>query len=107
MNKSLGFIFIVLLCVTSFSTTGKLSEVHKSPGIDITFSSKQMADTVWITAAPIPTDTTLFLKDYLNAIRSGRSVAYPVKDGKAHIPSDSVASVYNVSAISIRLELFI
>ncbi|MBD5213143.1 MAG: TlpA family protein disulfide reductase [Bacteroidales bacterium] len=97
MNKSLGFlIIIVLLCVTPFSTTGKLSEVHKSPGIDITFSSKQMADTVWITAAPIPTDTTLFLKDYLNAIRSGRSVAYPVKDGKAHIPSDSVASVYNV-----------
>ena len=65
-------------------------------GIDISFTGQQVADSVFVTIAPIPTDTSLLLREYITEIRSGRTISLPVSDGKVHITSDSLPSVYNI-----------
>lgn len=87
----------VFLCMLSCATSKKLSQTPVvTPGIDITFTGEQVSDTVFVTIAPIPTDTNMFVKEYVEAIRKGETVAIPVKDKTAHIPTDSVPSVYNI-----------
>ena len=87
----------IFLCMLSCATSKKLSQKTViTPGIDITFAGEQVADTVFVTVAPIPTDTNMFVKEYVEAIRKGKSVAIPVKDKVVHISTDSVPSVYNI-----------
>ena len=50
----------ILFCLLSCSTSKKLSQIPvTSLGIDINFIGEQVADTVFVTIAPIPTDTTM------------------------------------------------
>ncbi len=66
------------------------------PGIEISFVGEQVADSVFVKVAPIPTDTTLFSKEYFEAVDNGRRDAYAVKDGKVHIFPDGLPSVYKI-----------
>lgn len=87
-----ALLFSMLSCSTSKKVTQNLI-----PGIDITFTSDQVADSVFVTITPIPTDTTLFTKEYVEASENGRTEAYAVKDRKVHIFPDLVPSVYKIS----------
>lgn len=88
----------LLFCLLSCSTAKKLSQIPvTSPGIDINFTGEQVADTVFVTIAPIPTDTTIYVLDYVEAQRRGNKVAIPVLGKTIHIPADSVPSIYCVT----------
>lgn len=85
-----------LLCIASCSTSKNISQ-KPLPGFDITFTGDQVADTVYVTISPIPTDTTLSVKKYIEAIDNGRTEAYAVKDKKVHIFPDLVPSIYKIA----------
>lgn len=88
----------LLFCLLSCSTAKKLSQIPVvSPGIDINFTGEQVADTVFVTIAPIPTDTTMYVLDYVEAQRRGNKVAIPVLGKTVHIPAYSVPSIYSVT----------
>lgn len=88
----------ILFCLLSCSTSKKLSQIPViTPGIDINFSGEQVADSVFVTITPIPTDTTMYVSDYIETLRNGNKVAIPVFGKTVHIPSDSVPSIYSVT----------
>lgn len=88
----------ILFCLLSCSTSKKLSQIPvTTPGIDINFIGDQIADTVFVTIAPIPTDTTMYVLDYVEAQRRGNKIAIPVHGKTLHIPADSVPSIYSVT----------
>lgn len=85
-----------MILIESCSTSKKLQRPDALPGIEITFTGEQVADTVYVTISPIPTDTTLYVKEYVEAMENGQTKAYPVKDNKVHIVPDSVPSIYKI-----------
>lgn len=91
----------ILFCLLSCSTSKKLSQIPvTSPGIDINFIGELVADTVFVTIAPIPTDTTMDVLDYVETQRRGNKVAIPMPGRSIHIPADSVPSIYSVTLYS-------
>ncbi len=89
---------ILLWSLFSCSTSRSMSQTsYVAPGIDITFDSEDIADTVYVTVSPIPTDTTLYLKEYVEAIATGKTTAFPVKNQTVHISLDSIPSVYKIN----------
>lgn len=95
--KLFAFTLIIggILCAFSCSTTKKIN-APKVPGIEITFTGEEVADTVFVSVAPIPTDTSLYFLDYFNATDQGVRRAYPVKDRKVFILPEEVPSVYKI-----------
>lgn len=91
LSLALGIIFI-----ESCSTPKKMQKPDALPGIEITFTGEQVADTVYVTISPIPTDTTLYVKEYVEAMESGHTKAYPVRDNKVHVFPDSVPGIYKI-----------
>lgn len=88
----------VLVLMMSCATSKKISQASVSTsGINIRFSGEQVADTVFVTIAPIPTDTSMFVLDYIETFRRGDKIAIPVIDKSVHIPSDSLPSVYDIT----------
>ena len=88
----------IIFWLLSCSTSKKLSQIPvTSPGIDINFIGNQIADTVFVTIAPIPTDTTMYVLDYVEAQRRGNKIAIPVHGKTLHISADSVPSIYSVT----------
>lgn len=97
INSLLGITTILFLMI-SCATSKKLSEPSViTPGIDIKFTGEQVADTVYVTVAPIPTDTTMFVLKYIEAIRDGNNLAYPIIGNRVHIPVDTLPNVYHMS----------
>lgn len=86
-----------MIMIESCSTSKKLQMPDVLPGIDIVFNGEQVADTVYVTISPIPSDITLYLKEYVEAMENGYTKAYPVKDNKVHIFPDSVPSIYKIA----------
>lgn len=100
-NKFKSFLPILLLAlsmilVESCSTYKNMHVSNVLPGITVTFTGDQVSDTVYVTISPIPVDTTLSVKEYVEAMESGRTKAFPVKDNKVHIFTDSIPSVYKI-----------
>lgn len=88
----------ILFSLLSCSTSRNLSQIPvTTPGIDINFTGELVADTVFVTIAPIPTDTTMYVLDYVEAQRHGNKVSIPVLGKTVHIPADSVPSIYSVT----------
>lgn len=89
---------MVLVLMTSCATSKKMALTPQpSPGIDIVFTGEDVPDSVYVTVAPIPTDTSLYSLRFYEAIDKGRSDVYAVRDGKVHIASDSVPSQYKIA----------
>lgn len=83
--------------MASCATSKKISqEPYKVPGIEIFFIGREAPDSVYVTVSPIPTDTTMYIKEFYEALDYGRRDVYAVKDGKVHIVPDSVPSSYNI-----------
>lgn len=94
----------ILFCLFSCSTSKNLSHIPvTTPGIDINFTGEQVSDTVFVTIAPIPTDTTMYVLDYVEAQRRGNKVAIPVLGKAVHIYTDSVPSIYSFTLDSYSL----
>lgn len=93
---SLSCLAFALLCMASCATSKKVSK-NILPGIDITFTGDQVADTVFVTVTPIPADTTLHVKEYVEAEENGITKAYAVKDRSVHIFPDSLPSIYKIA----------
>lgn len=88
----------LLLCMLSCATSKKVSQdTVTTSGIDIKFTGEQVADTVYVAIAPIPTDTTMCIPEHIVAIRPGSVIGIPVIGNAVHIAADSVASVYNLT----------
>lgn len=103
ITSVLGFT-MVLLCMISCVTSKKLSESSVTPpGIDIKFIGEDVADTVYVTIAPIPTDTAMFVLDYVEASRRGNNMAIPVVDKSVHISADSLPSIFSITLDSYAL----
>lgn len=96
-------IAVLLFCLLSCATSKKITQVAVLPGIDIKFAGEQVADTVYVTISPIPTDTNLYVKEYVEAMENGPTKAYPVKDRAVHIFPDSVPSIYKIACDSYSL----
>lgn len=95
--KTLG-VASMLFCLISCSISKKLSQIPvPTPGIDIKFSGEQLADTIFVTIAPIPTDTSMFVLDYIESFGRGDKIAIPLIDKSVHIPADSLPSVYSIT----------
>lgn len=99
--KSHGFLLMLslalgIILIESCSTPKKMQKPDALPGIEITFTGEQVADTVYVTISPIPTDTTLYVKEYVEAMESGHTKAYPVRDNKVHVFPDSVPGIYKI-----------
>lgn len=91
-------ILSLMFCMLSCATSGKIAQVpHATPGINIRFTGEQVADTVYVAIAPIPTDTTLYVTDYIEAVGRGKEIAIPVTGKAVHIPADSLPSVYKIT----------
>lgn len=88
---------LCMILVESCSTSKKIQRPDVLPGFDITFTGEQVADTVYVTISPIPTDKTLYVKEYIEAMENGHTKAYPVKDRRVHIFPDSVPSIYKIA----------
>lgn len=86
-----------MILIESCSTSKKMQSPVVLPGFDITFTGEQVADTVYVTISPIPTDTTLYVKEYVEAMENGHTTAYPVKDRRVHISPDSVPCIYKIA----------
>lgn len=87
-----------LLCMLSCASSKNISyEPAVNTGIDILFTGEQVPDTVFVTVAPVPTDTSIFVKEYIEAARVGKMFAIPVKERAVHISSDSVPSIFNIN----------
>lgn len=99
IRKFEGFLIAsLLLCMLSCATSRNVSQdTIATPGIDIKFTGEQVADTVYVAIAPIPTDTTMFIPEHIVAIRPGSVIGIPVTGNAVHIPAESVASVYNLT----------
>ncbi len=87
---------LTLLGIGACTTSKKMSK-SILPGIDITFTGDQVADTVFVTITPIPSDTTLYVMEYVEAMENGPTKAYPVKDRSVHIFPESVPSIYKLA----------
>ena len=87
---------VSLISVASCATSKKATKSEKLPALHITFTGEQVADTVFVTVTPIPTDTTLFLKEYIESRDTGPTKAYAVKDRSVHIFPESVPSIYRI-----------
>ncbi len=99
---SLTFLSMLTMALSIFfmvscSTSKKLQKQEVLPGIDITFTGEQVADTVYVTISQIPTDTSLSVKKYVEAMENGPTKAYAVKDRSVHIFPDSVPSIYKIA----------
>lgn len=88
---------LIIIIAGGCSTTKKLQKQDVLPGIDITFTGEQVADTVYVTISPIPSDTNMYVKDYVEVTDNGRAVACPVIDRRVHIIPDSEASIYKIA----------
>lgn len=58
----------LMSCKTTESAT---VPAHRLPGVDVVFIGEQVADTVFVAVAPIPADTTLTWKEYIEATGNG------------------------------------
>lgn len=87
-------LFLVMISCSTSRTISRIPDVI--PGIHITFTGDQVADSVYVTVAPIPTDTSMYLLKYLEEIENGRTDVYAVKDRSVHIKPDSVPSSYKI-----------
>lgn len=97
MTRNLVFMMAFIL-MASCSTSKKIARTQQViPGIDIVFTGEDVPDSVYVTVAPIPTDTSLHTLRFYEAIDHGRRDVYALKDGKVHIAPDSVASQYKIS----------
>lgn len=87
------------LCIigASCSTSKKLQKPEVLPGITISFTGEQVADSVFVIVSPIPTDTSIYAKEYIEAMENGPRLAYAVKDRKVHILPDSIPSIYKIN----------
>ncbi len=89
------------LCMVALSgcaTSKKLAKIpDETPGLHITFTGEQVADTVYVNISPIPTDTAMFLKEYIEVRENGYVKAYPVKDKAVHIIPEPVPSIYKIN----------
>lgn len=86
-----------MLVLAGCATTKKLATIPDStPGIHITFTGDQVADTVYVVISPIPTDTAMYFKEFIEVMGNGSVKAYPVKDKTVHINPDSVPSIYKI-----------
>lgn len=87
----------LMFCMLSCATSKKLSQIPvTTPGIDINFTGEQVADSVYVTIAPIPRDTSMYVLDYIEAMGRGKKIAIPVSEKTVHIPVDSAPSVYKI-----------
>lgn len=101
MNYHKETVIIVLMAMLgpiSCASSRKLAtQPITNTGIHITFTGDQIADTVYVTVAPIPIDTTLFLNEYVESIDNGHTKAFAVKDKEVHIFPEIVPSVYKIT----------
>ncbi len=94
---SAGFSIAVLaVAMVSCAGTRKKNTPDALPGIEITFTGEQVGDTIYVTSVPIPSDTTMYVKEYVEAMRQGERRAFPVENRSVHIFPDSVPSVYTL-----------
>lgn len=106
IRRSVGCLlalFLIMSCATSRKITPK---TQVTPGIDIVFVGGEAPDSVFVTVAPIPKDTTMYAKEYYEAVDYGRRDVYAVKDGRVHIDPDSVPSHYNICCDNYLLSSF-
>ncbi|MDE6741725.1 MAG: hypothetical protein K2J58_05275, partial [Muribaculaceae bacterium] len=88
---------LVLLSIVSCATSRKIARTPQElPGIDIVFAGGEAPDSIWVRVSPLPTDTSMFNKEYYEAIDFGRKDVYAVKDGMVHIAPDSIPSEYRI-----------
>lgn len=96
MCMQLAFL-LVLLSMASCAGSRKIARTPQvPPGIDIVFTGEEVPDSVWVTVAPLPTDTCMFEKEYYEAIDYGRRAIFAVKGGAVHIAPDSIPSEYRI-----------
>lgn len=95
-NIALATVALGIGLLASCSTYKNLHGPNVPPGITITFTGEQVSDSVYVTISPIPVDTTLSVKEYVEAKDNGRTIAFPVKDNKIHIFTDTIPCVYKI-----------
>lgn len=89
---------LCMLFLSGCTTSKKFAKMpDTTPGLHITFTGDQVADTVYVITSPIPTDTAMFLKEYIEVRENGLVKSYPVKDKAVHIITDSVPSMYTIN----------
>lgn len=88
-----SLVFGLLSC----SSSRKISQTLPStPGINIVFTGDQVADTVYVTIVPIPTDTSMSVLDYVETVGQGSEIAIPIAGKAAKIPSVAEPSIYKI-----------
>lgn len=87
----------LMLGLLSCSSSRKISQALPStPGINIVFTGDQVADTVYVTIVPIPTDTSMSVLDYVETVGQGSEIAIPIAGKAAKIPSVAEPSIYKI-----------
>lgn len=106
INRDFIFILVLFLVASCASSRKILPEQYSDSGIDLIFLDGEIPDSVYVTVAPIPTDTNMYIKEYYDAIDNGRKDVYAVKEDRVHISPDSVASQYRICCDDYLLGTF-